>query len=42
MLLFNIEEAAENPSIIDTLEGDEQEIAGDFSELTRRGTDHTN
>lgn len=33
MLVFNVEEDAENSSIIHILDGEEQEIVGDFSEL---------
>ncbi len=34
MLLFNVEEDPENPSIIHILDGEEQELASDFSELS--------
>lgn len=38
MLLFNTEENPENPSIIHILDGEEQEIAGGFSELRFKET----
>lgn len=34
MLLLNVEEDSGNPSIIHILDGEEQVIAGDFSELS--------
>ncbi|MGV3612805.1 MAG: hypothetical protein ACO1N0_17725 [Fluviicola sp.] len=42
MLLFNVEEDPENPSVIHILDGEEQEIAENFSELTLREVDDNN
>ncbi len=42
MLLFNVEEDPENPSIIHILDGEEQEIAGDFYELNLTEAKDTN
>ena len=42
MLLFNVEEDPENPSVIHILDGEEQEIAENFSKLTLREVDDNN